>query len=137
MIVGMSTVKFHRETRQRETILLILHGTREHPTADRIYEEARKRIPDISKGTVYRNLTVLAERGEITRLDLSGTTARYEIRQKRHYHFQCEKCRRVIDIESLVIPGLNQKLEKVTGYKVSGHQLEFRGLCLSCQPKPG
>jgi Fur family transcriptional regulator, peroxide stress response regulator len=135
MILGMNTKKIHRETKQKELILLILEGTSEHPTADWIYEEARKQMTHISKGTVYRNLAILFEEGKISELNLSGTITRYEVKQKPHYHFRCEQCERVIDLGRPVEVGLDKKVEKETGLKVSYHQLEFRGICRECQKK--
>ena len=124
-----------RETKQREAILKALRNTRSHPTADQIYDEVRIDIPNISKGTVYRNLQVLQDDGAITELKLNDTLSRYEVKQKSHYHFRCEKCGRVSDIDMPVDKELDQQVEKGTGLKVSYHQLEFRGLCKDCQKK--
>ncbi len=88
----MNTNKIHRETRQKELILRILHAALSHPTAEWIYEQAKKHMPHISKGTVYRNLAILFEEGKISELNLSGTVTRYEIKQQPHYHFRCERC---------------------------------------------
>jgi Fur family peroxide stress response transcriptional regulator len=122
-----------RETKQREAILIVLRNTRSHPTADQIYDEVRKSIPNISKGTVYRNLQVLQEDGDITELNLNGTLGRYEVKQERHYHFRCEKCGRVSDIDMPIHRDLDQEAGQRTGLKISSHQLEFRGLCKECQ----
>lgn len=122
-----------RETKQREAILNVLRGTDSHPTADWMYDEVRKVIPNISKGTVYRNLKILRDIGEISELNLSGTVSRYEGKPQNHYHFRCEKCGRVFDLEEPVNKELDGKVAKRTGFKVSYHQLEFRGLCKDCQ----
>ena len=122
-----------RDTKQREAILNVLHGANSHPTADWVYDEVRKVIPNISKGTVYRNLKILREDGKISELNLSGTVSRYEGNQKNHYHFRCEKCGRVFDLDEPVNNELDEKISKRTGFKVSYHQLEFRGLCKDCQ----
>jgi Fe2+ or Zn2+ uptake regulation protein len=131
----MNTKKIHRQTKQKEIILLILQGTHEHPTADWIYEQARKKLPRISKGTVYRNLSILTEEGKISELNLSGTVNRYEAKQKTHYHFRCEKCGFVTDLTQPVNEGLNEEVAKSTGFKIIYHQLEFRGFCNECQFK--
>ena len=125
----------HRETRQRKAILRLLKHTSSHPTADRIYDEVRKTIPDISKGTVYRNLQVLRDKGDITELKLSDTASRYEVKQKDHYHFRCEQCGRVTDIDMPVKKELDRQAADKTGLKISHHQLEFRGLCRECENK--
>jgi Fur family peroxide stress response transcriptional regulator len=124
-----------RETKQREAILKALRDTRSHPTADQIYDEVRKDVPNISKGTVYRNLQVLQDDGAITELKLNDTLSRYEVKQESHYHFRCEKCGRVSDIDMPVDRELDRQVEKRTGLKVAYHQLEFRGLCKDCQKK--
>ncbi len=67
-----------RETKQRAAILRVLRNTRSHPTAAQIYDQVRKEIPNISKGTVYRNLQVLREDGAISELNLNGILSRYE-----------------------------------------------------------
>jgi Fe2+ or Zn2+ uptake regulation protein len=122
-----------RETKQREAILNVLRRTDSHPTADWIYDEVRKMIPNISKGTVYRNLKLLVQAGEISELNISGTVSRYEGKLKNHYHFRCEKCGRVFDLAEPIHNELDEKIAKQTGFKVSYHQLEFRGLCKNCQ----
>ena len=122
-----------RETKQKEAILNVLRRTDSHPTADWIYDEVRKVIPNISKGTVYRNLKILKEDEEISELNLSGTVSRYEGNQKSHYHFRCEKCGRVFDLEEPVNKELDERIAKNTGFKVKYHQLEFRGICKDCQ----
>jgi len=124
-----------RDTKQREAILNVLHGANSHPTADWVYDEVRKVIPNISKGTVYRNLKILREDGKISELNLSGTVSRYEGNQENHYHFRCEKCGRVFDLDEPVNNELDEKISKRTGFIVSYHQLEFRGLCKDCQQK--
>jgi Fe2+ or Zn2+ uptake regulation protein len=124
-----------RGTKQREAILKVLRGTTSHPTADWIYDEVRKAIPNISKGTVYRNLKVLRETGQISELNLSGTVGRFEGRQDKHYHFRCERCGRVLDVDEPVDTELDHRVAAKTGLKISYHQLEFRGLCRDCQQR--
>jgi Fe2+ or Zn2+ uptake regulation protein len=124
-----------RKTKQRETILRVLRNTRSHPTTDWIYEEVKKEIPKISKGTVYRNLQVLQENGTVSELNLNGTVSRFEAKQESHYHFRCEQCGRVIDVDQPVDRELDQKVARRTRLKISYHQLEFRGICHDCQHK--
>src|SRR4030067_429812 len=103
-----------RDTKQRGAILRVLRNTRSHPTADQIYDEVRKDIPNISKGTVYRNLQVLEEDGGIPVLNINGTQSRYEVKRESHYHFRCEKCGRVIDLDEPVIAELNERVANKT-----------------------
>ena len=122
-----------RRTKQKETILRVLKGTASHPTADWIYNEVRKEIPNISLGTVYRNLRLLCETGEILELDLCGTLSRFDSRQDNHYHFRCENCGRVFDVEEPVDEEMDRRIARRTGFRISCHRLEFRGLCQQCQ----
>jgi Fur family peroxide stress response transcriptional regulator len=126
-----------RNTNQREAILKILMDTRSHPTADDIYDEARKEIPNISKGTVYRNLKVLQEMGRVRELNLDGTKSIFEIAIARHYHFRCEHCGKVLDLDVPIHTELDREIAKQTGLRISHHQLEFRGLCHDCQSSIG
>lgn len=114
-------------------ILEMLKEVRNHPSANWIYDEVRKKLPHISKGTVYRNLNVLEDEGVIIELNVDGIVGRYEIRQDNHYHFICEKCGRIYDLNGPVETELNVKYAKKTGFKISHHRLEFRGLCKDCQ----
>lgn len=122
-----------RETKQREAILRILRSTKSHPTADWIYEAVKKEIPNISKGTVYRNLKILQENGQVSELNLNGTVSRFEAKQENHYHFRCERCGRVFDVNEPVNSEIDARVAKRTGFMVSYHQLEFRGLCKDCR----
>jgi Fur family peroxide stress response transcriptional regulator len=124
-----------RKSKQKEAILRILKKTGSHPTADSIYEEVRKEIPNISKGTVYRNLKVLQETDAVSELNLKGTLSRFEVTQARHYHFRCEQCGKVVDVDLPVDKRLDQRAANRTGFKIHYHQLEFRGVCQECQYK--
>jgi Fur family peroxide stress response transcriptional regulator len=123
-----------RNTKHRKAILKILMNTRSHPTADDIYDEVRKEIPNISKGTVYRNLKVLQEMGQVRELNLDGTKSRFEVAIASHYHFRCENCSRVLDLDVPIHTELDREIAEQTGLSISYHQLEFCGLCHDCQP---
>jgi len=123
----------NRQTKQRESILRLLRSSRSHPTADQVYEEVRKEVPNISKGTVYRNLKVLKEMGLISEISLNGSLSRFEAKRESHYHFRCERCGRVFDLDEPVNRELDQRIAKRTGFVVTHHQTEFHGLCKDCQ----
>jgi Fur family transcriptional regulator, peroxide stress response regulator len=122
-----------RDTPQRRAIMTVLRGSKSHPTADEVYDAVKTVMPRISRGTVYRNLHLLREQGEIGELDLSGAITRYEGTKERHYHFVCERCRKVFDLDEPIKPELDREVEERTGCKVSFHHLEFRGLCRDCR----
>ena len=119
-------------TPQRKTILEVLRSTNTHPSADEIYEMVRKHIPHISLGTVYRNLEVLSESGEIQKLELSGTMKRYDWNPNKHYHIRCTGCGRVDDAPIAPLNTLEDELYGATVYTIIGHLLEFVGLCPDC-----
>src|SRR4030066_1972759 len=122
-----------RTTKQKEVILGILRGTTSHPTADWVYNEVRKEIPNISLGTVYRNLRLLCQNGEILELVLCGSLSRFDARSDNHYHFRCEKCGQVFDVDEPVDKKINGRIARKTGFRVIYHKLEFRGVCRECR----
>jgi len=120
-------------SKQKEAILRVLRNTTSHPTAGWIYNEVRKEIPDISLGTVYRNLKLLREKGEIIELEYGNTFRRFDGNRHIHYHFRCEKCGRVFDVDKPIDGEIDESVAQKTGFKVLYHMLEFRGLCKECQ----
>ena len=122
-----------KRTKQKEGILKVLRSTTSHPTADWIYNEVRKEIPHISLGTVYRNLRLLRKNGDILELDPSSGFSRFDGNSYNHYHFKCEKCGCVFDIDEPVDKEMDERIAEKTGFKVLYHRLEFRGLCKKCK----
>ncbi len=121
-----------RKSRQREIILSVVRSTDCHPTADWVYHEARKQIPSISLGTVYRNLKVLSDSGEIRSYEGPGGVNRYDGTVETHYHFRCELCGAVIDLQESVDLDLDRRVSERTGLDIKYHVLEFRGVCVDC-----
>lgn len=121
-----------RKSRQREAILEYLRGTNSHPTAYSVYEAVRQDIPNISLGTVYRNLKVLSGEGQILELVLAGGLSRFDGNMHNHYHFRCEGCGCVFDVAEPVDASLNSRVAQETGFEVSYHITEFRGICRDC-----
>ncbi len=128
------TNMMHKRSKEKEAILQFLRSTGSHPTADTVFNEMRKQNPYISLGTIYRNLRLLTDEGEINELDTVGGLSRFEANTRPHYHFRCDKCGRVFDLNEEVDTSLNQRIADKTGYKILDHILEFRGLCQECQP---
>ena len=125
----------NRNTKQRAAILDLLRGGHCHLTADQIYDEVKIAIPSISKGTVYRNVRVLEELGLVSELNLNDTVSRFEAKRNNHYHFRCERCGQVFDVDEPVNKELDRRIAEKTGFKISCHQTEFHGLCCDCQQK--
>ena len=122
-----------RMTTQRKVNLEELRKVDTHPSADEVYEMVRKRLPRISLGTVYRNLEILSERGEIQKLELSGTLKRFDGVAENHYHIRCVDCGRVVDAPVGCDIEINHHLKDATNYRIIGHKLEFIGICPACQ----
>lgn len=122
-----------RKSKQKEVILKVLKDTNSHPTAEGVYEQVKREIPHISLGTVYRNLRLLKQGGDIVELDIAGTLSRFDGTTQPHYHFRCEQCERIFDVDEPVDKAIDSRVAQRSGFKVTHHHLEFRGLCQDCQ----
>ncbi len=121
-----------RNTRQRDLIMALMKENYDHPTADQIYELARKADPKISRGTVYRNLNLLADKGQILRLTVASGPDHYDSRLDNHYHFICRNCHKVFDTPIPYEPSFSHTPESMKGFKTEWHNLLLVGLCPSC-----
>lgn len=121
-----------RMTKQRRIILEILRQTDCHPTADWVFEKARQFLPDISLGTVYRNLQFLVRKKKLQEFIDGSRFSRFDGRTDTHYHFLCSRCGAVIDVELPVIASLYEQVKDFIPGKVENHRLEFQGVCRDC-----
>ena len=85
-------------SKQREAILKVLHNSKSHPTAAQVYTEVRKEIPNISLGTVYRNLALLVEDGEILSVTVGDGNDHFDGDNSFHLHLHCKKCGSITDV---------------------------------------
>ncbi|MDR1193356.1 MAG: transcriptional repressor [Peptococcaceae bacterium] len=122
-------------TRQKKVILDVLRSVNTHPTAEWIYQEAKREIPGLSLGTVYRNLNLLRENGEIKELSYGSDQSHFDGRPKNHYHFCCTECGQVFDVPLPVLKTIERKAKAVSNFQITGHRLEFYGLCEECRQK--
>jgi Fur family peroxide stress response transcriptional regulator len=122
----------NKYSRQREAIKEYLARTNEHPTADTVYMNIRGILPNISLGTVYRNLNLLAAQGEILKINCQDGSDRFDANVKPHYHFLCKDCGRVLDIEMETIDHINMIAGAGFPGKVEGHITYFYGKCPDC-----
>jgi Fur family peroxide stress response transcriptional regulator len=129
----MSVLKF---SRQRESIKDYLSGTKEHPTADTIYMHVRKMFPNISLGTVYRNLNLLVEQKEAIRVECGDGLDHFDATCTPHYHFICRECRHVIDLDLPSIDHINTLASSNFKGTIENHYVYFSGLCQECKEKP-
>lgn len=106
---------------------------KDHPTADVVYTNVRKEYPNISLGTVYRNLSLLSERGEIMKISTGDGPDRFDGNPLPHYHFICKKCGRVLDLEMESIDQIDKIANANFGGVVEGHVAYFYGSCENCK----
>ncbi len=122
-----------RMTNQREIILRELVKSKQHLTADELYDIVKKAMPRISLATVYRNLEILSEAGIIGKLEISGRQKRFDYDPEDHDHIYCVVCHRVDNLNIERTGDETKKMDAVEGYTVTGYRLEIVGICESCQ----
>lgn len=119
-----------RHSNQRDAVLKDLTARYDHPTAEEVYLSVKKEIPSISLATVYRNLKLLESEGLILKIT-TGDSDRFDGHTHNHYHFTCNKCMRVLDLE---IGECNPNTLPVDfDGVITGHSLMFFGLCSRCK----
>ena len=119
--------------RKRDAILTCLRETTEHPSAEWVYSQLKQEIPDLSLGTVYRNLSLFKEQGLITSLGTVNGVERFDANTDPHVHYLCTGCGKVLDLQHIQIPeDLNQAAATDSGGEVTGCQLTFTGVCGQC-----
>ncbi len=116
-------------TNQRREILRVIRESDEHLTAEQIYQEAKKTLPNLAVGTVYRNLGKMTEEGEIKCIVIPGKPNHYDKTTIEHDHFECLECGKLYDIIGL---NLMEEIKGKLEMKVMGHQLNVYGLCKAC-----
>ncbi len=120
-------------SKQRELILTTVRKNLIHPTADQVYSIIRKTMPNISLGTVYRNLNLLAENGDIIKISLPNQSDRFDGTLEPHYHMICNKCNKVFDIKLDNLKGLSDDIFKNYQFSVENFDLIINGTCCECK----
>lgn len=120
-------------SKQREALVSLLQHTKSHPSADALYTQLRKEFPKISLATVYRNLNSLLEQNEIIKIDIGNGTEHYDACTEPHYHFVCEQCSAIIDLDVPVWRELQDEVSKKTDLMIRSHSVLFYGICKKCQ----
>ncbi|MFN2367075.1 MAG: Fur family transcriptional regulator [Desulfurivibrionaceae bacterium] len=126
------TKKILRMTNQRRVILEELSKIYFHPTASDVYDIVRKKLPNVSLGTVYRNLELLSSCRTIQKLDFGEPHKRFDGNPEPHYHINCSRCGRVDDAPIELKPELEKEAEKISGYRIDSHHISYNGLCPDC-----
>lgn len=128
----MASLKY---SRQRESIKSYLANTTEHPTADMVYLTVKEDYPNISLGTVYRNLNLLADRGEAVKITTPDGGCRFDGNVDRHNHFLCTSCGSVIDLEMKDIDYINELAAENFDGLIESSTTIFYGTCGDCMKK--
>lgn len=121
-----------KHSKQRDTIKAFLMGRHDHPTADMVYMNVREQYPNISLGTVYRNLTLLADLGEINRLRVGDGVDHFDADTSQHYHFVCSECGSVLDLDMPSIESINDVARANFDGMIAGHMTYYYGVCGQC-----
>lgn len=122
-----------RNTIQRSLTLEAVRKLNCHPTADQVYAQVSAQHPTVSRATVYRNLSQLAENGDIQSVEIPGDAGHFDHRCQPHYHARCVKCGRVFDVDMDYLPDLASQIKDAHGFAFSGYDLVFKGICQGCR----
>ena len=120
-------------THQRTEVFRELAGTDEHPDAETVYQRVRRRIPAISRDTVYRTLATLEEHGLVRRVGTYAGPARYDANVEPHHHFVCSRCGRVQDFCSEALNDLPIPRRVRTLGTIESAHVQVRGVCAACR----
>jgi len=120
-----------RLTNQRKMILNYLLNSKNHPTAEEVFLAVRMILPQISFGTVYRNLNVLVEDGLLNALDFEKGPTRYDA-NKDHSHLVCDKCKKIVDVKGIDTKKMNRKVHRELKANIHSSTLFFFGICSDC-----
>ena len=124
----------HKNSKQRHAILEMLCASKEHPTAEMIYNALKPLYPSLSLGTVYRNLSLFQQEGKVVSVGNVDGHERYDACTEPHPHLLCRCCRRVTDLVLLdTVSCLYSQLEQSSGCRVESYNLTFTGLCAQCR----
>ena len=122
-----------RNTIQRDIVLNTVIKLRGHVTADEVYESIKPEYPNISRGTVYRNLKVLSEEGKIRRVEVPNGSDRFDFTTKEHYHVRCISCGDIADVDMDILSDLTKQIRDSNGMNILGFDILFKGICRNCQ----
>ena len=121
-----------KHSRQRDAIRDNLRNRYDHPTAEMIFTDIRESYPRISLGTVYRNLALLSELGEILHIPVEEGADRYDGRMEPHSHFICRRCGAILDLPPVDSTLLMKNIDGGFGGVIECTRVRFTGLCAEC-----
>ncbi len=121
-----------RYSKQKEEVLKTVQELCNHPDAKDIHKEVKKRIPNVSLGTVYRNLSALADEGLIKKVRLENGNDRFDKTLSNHNHVICVKCGKMCDVNVLLNTSEIDEIEEETGFKITNSNFNINGICKDC-----
>ena len=125
-----------KHSRKRDAILACLRSTTCHPTAEWVYQQLKPAIPDLSLGTVYRNLSMFKDEGLVISVGTVGGLERFDGNTIPHAHIVCESCGALLDAETIELPDeLLAHVQQDTGCEIRRCQISFTGVCPNCLQK--
>lgn len=124
-----------KHSKQRDSIKAFLATRKDHPTADVVYKNVRQSFPNISLGTVYRNLTLLADLGEIARVRVGDGVDHFDYDTSPHYHFICSACGGVTDLPFPMMTQITKAAQENFRGEIEGQVTYFYGRCKNCISK--
>jgi Fur family peroxide stress response transcriptional regulator len=119
-------------TVQRRAVLEALVARRDHPTADRLYEDVARRLPGVSRATVYRALEAMVQAGVVRKVWYAGAAARFELPERRHHHLICVVCDKVVDLYEPALDRLPGPRSRAAGFRLLDYSVQFMGICPQC-----
>lgn len=121
------------KSRKRDAILAKLRSTDSHPSAEWIYHKLKPEYPDLSLGTVYRNISLFREDGQVVSVGTVGGQERFDACTHPHAHFICSHCGAVLDVDAEIDENpLYSQIAENYGFSVESHKLSFSGVCKNC-----
>lgn len=121
-----------RNTIQKDLVLKTVRELKRHLTADEVYEFIKKDHSTIGKGTVYRNLGILAEEGEIRKIEIPNGPDRFDFTIKKHYHVRCVRCGKIFDVDMDDTGDLKERIHDTHGIRFLDYDILFKGICPDC-----
>ena len=120
---------------QRQLILETVQKSKQHMTAAQVYQLARKNCPHLSLGTVYRNLNLLVDIGQLRRIGVPGEADRYDWQLETHQHLFCRRCKKVLNL-AMQSDALEALVQSCPGIQAEDYNFIVTGLCQDCKQHP-
>lgn len=128
----MIAMTARRNTVQRSMVERAVRSLANHPRAEDVYTHVAARCPGISRATVYRNLNLLAQQGQIKKIVVPGAADRFDHNTHPHYHACCTGCGAFVDVDMPYVGGIDAAAQRASGFLLQRHDIVFFGTCQQC-----